>query len=380
MLVDANQHVDREAAARSGVGFYGKNTMLITRRHGSWVVLGTVVTDARARADAARSTLDCGECRSASTRARPARSTSRARSTRRAASPTGRRRRRAVPEPYRDAPRRAGLRLRHLPGRVPVEPRHREAPRRRRSCRPAPSRTSRSSTGSAPTPTSSRARYDRLFVPRNDARWLQRNALVAAGNVGGAAERDARRSRTSSSEDDDAARARGVGAATDGGASVTDRRAVERWIAIVRLGGVVFAMRRGRLLQQRLPSRATRRPRGCSPASSRVGRDRALLARARARATSVLRVVGFAALALRHGGHRRVRDDLLVRVREPDALGGDLRGRRGGAPLRPRAAASRSRSLLGGFFAFNEWWRAQRVRAARVHLGPRHVPDRRRCC
>src|SRR5205823_1477282 len=45
VLVDANQHVDREAAARSGVGFYGKNTMLITRRHGSWVVLGTLVTD-----------------------------------------------------------------------------------------------------------------------------------------------------------------------------------------------------------------------------------------------------------------------------------------------------------------------------------------------
>jgi epoxyqueuosine reductase QueG len=39
VLVDANQHVDREAAARSGVGFYGKNTMLITRRFGSWVVL-----------------------------------------------------------------------------------------------------------------------------------------------------------------------------------------------------------------------------------------------------------------------------------------------------------------------------------------------------
>src|SRR3954468_8090893 len=45
VLVDANQHVDREAAARSGVGFYGKNTLLITRRHGSWVVLGTLVTE-----------------------------------------------------------------------------------------------------------------------------------------------------------------------------------------------------------------------------------------------------------------------------------------------------------------------------------------------
>jgi epoxyqueuosine reductase len=46
VLVDANHHVDREAAARSGVGFYGKHTNLITRRHGSWVVLGTIATSA----------------------------------------------------------------------------------------------------------------------------------------------------------------------------------------------------------------------------------------------------------------------------------------------------------------------------------------------
>ena len=45
VLVDANQHVDREGARRAGIGFYGKNTMLITREHGSWVVLGTLVTD-----------------------------------------------------------------------------------------------------------------------------------------------------------------------------------------------------------------------------------------------------------------------------------------------------------------------------------------------
>ena len=32
-------------------------------------------------------------------------------------------------------------------------------------------------------------RYDRLYVPRNDARWLRRNALVAAGNSGGRTER-----------------------------------------------------------------------------------------------------------------------------------------------------------------------------------------------
>jgi epoxyqueuosine reductase QueG len=62
VLVDANQHVDREAAARSGVGFYGKNTLLITRRHGSWVVLGTLVTDVELEATPPLD-LDCGECR-----------------------------------------------------------------------------------------------------------------------------------------------------------------------------------------------------------------------------------------------------------------------------------------------------------------------------
>src|SRR5437879_5877372 len=61
VLVDANQHVDREAAARAGVGFYGKNTMLITRRHGSWVVLGTLVTTVEVEASAALE-LDCGSC------------------------------------------------------------------------------------------------------------------------------------------------------------------------------------------------------------------------------------------------------------------------------------------------------------------------------
>ena len=46
VYVDANHHVDREAAARAGIAVPGKNTMAITRRHGSWVVLGVLVTDA----------------------------------------------------------------------------------------------------------------------------------------------------------------------------------------------------------------------------------------------------------------------------------------------------------------------------------------------
>jgi epoxyqueuosine reductase len=34
-------------------------------------------------------------------------------------------------------------------------------------------------------PADLRARYQRLYVPRNDGRYLHRNALVALGNAGG---------------------------------------------------------------------------------------------------------------------------------------------------------------------------------------------------
>ena len=90
VLVDENQHVDREGARRAGVGFYGKNTMMITRDHGSWVVLGTLVTDVEIEATR-RSISTAAAAASASTPARPARSTSPACSTRTAASRTGRR-------------------------------------------------------------------------------------------------------------------------------------------------------------------------------------------------------------------------------------------------------------------------------------------------
>src|ERR671914_989802 len=62
VLVDENQHVDREGAVRTGVGFYGKNTLLITRRFGSWVVLGTLVTDVEIEANRPLE-LDCGSRR-----------------------------------------------------------------------------------------------------------------------------------------------------------------------------------------------------------------------------------------------------------------------------------------------------------------------------
>lgn len=46
VLIDDNRLVDRAAAARAGVGWIGKSTMLLSPGHGPWLLLGTVVTDA----------------------------------------------------------------------------------------------------------------------------------------------------------------------------------------------------------------------------------------------------------------------------------------------------------------------------------------------
>ena len=187
VLVDANDHVDREGAVRAGVAFYGKNTLAITRRHGSWVVLGTLVTDQDV-GPRTRSTPVAAPARSASTPVRPARSTSRGRSIRRAASRTGRRR-----------PRRS----RSLT--APSSARSSTAATSARRCVPGTGASRSAGADLAPAEGAEPdvsllewlevdgeelvARYDRLYVPRNDPRWLRRNALVAAGNVGGDAER-----------------------------------------------------------------------------------------------------------------------------------------------------------------------------------------------
>jgi epoxyqueuosine reductase len=182
VLVDANQHVDREAAARSGVGFYGKNTLLITQRHGSWVVLGTLVTtadvDATEPLDAGCGTctlcvdacptgalddpgvLDANKCLSYWTQAPH-----------------------AIPEEYRV----------HLGAQVygcdicqDVCPWNRGI-EKRRADRQLPDGAEphvRLADWLGADGAALRERYERLYVPRNDARWLRRNALVALGNTG----------------------------------------------------------------------------------------------------------------------------------------------------------------------------------------------------
>jgi epoxyqueuosine reductase len=179
VLVDANQHVDREAAARSGVGFYGKNTMLITRRHGSWVVLGTLITDVELEATPPLET-DCGDCSICID-----------------ACPTG-----ALDEPgtldatkclsyWTQAPRPVPEEYRaDLGAQVygcdicqDVCPWNRGVEKRRRD-------NDTSAAGHVDLVAWLEAdqelveEYARLYVPRNDPQWLRRNAMVALGNTG----------------------------------------------------------------------------------------------------------------------------------------------------------------------------------------------------
>jgi epoxyqueuosine reductase len=182
VLVDANQHVDREAAARSGVGFYGKNTMLITRRHGSWVVLGTLVTTAELESTP-QLALDCGACRlcidACPTNALDEPGTLDANRCLSYWTQS----KHSIPEPYREA----------LEDRVygcdicqDVCPWNRGIEKRRaedEATQDAEATISLVDWLEADD-ADLRVRYERLFVHRNDPRYLRRNALVAAGNNG----------------------------------------------------------------------------------------------------------------------------------------------------------------------------------------------------
>ncbi len=61
VVCDDNALVDRAAAHRAGLGWYGQNSMLLLPGLGSWSVLGSVVTDAPLRAHRRRRTEQPGE-------------------------------------------------------------------------------------------------------------------------------------------------------------------------------------------------------------------------------------------------------------------------------------------------------------------------------
>jgi epoxyqueuosine reductase len=183
VLVDHNDHVDRVAAIRAGVAFFGKNTMAITERHGSWVVLGALVTDVEIEATPALR-FDCGECRLCID-----------------ACPTG-----ALDDPGTLDATRCLSYWTQAPRTIPVEYRSElgamvygcdvcqevcpwnRGVEKRRSGSPVAEDAQpfvRLADWLESDDEMLAAEFDRLFVPRNDGRWLKRNALVAAGNLGG---------------------------------------------------------------------------------------------------------------------------------------------------------------------------------------------------
>jgi len=61
IFVDDGPMMDRAAAERAGVGWFGKSTNILTPSHGSWVVLGEVITDIEMEVDRPLSKT-CGVC------------------------------------------------------------------------------------------------------------------------------------------------------------------------------------------------------------------------------------------------------------------------------------------------------------------------------
>jgi epoxyqueuosine reductase len=219
VLVDENDHVDRAGAERAGIGFIGKNTMLITRGYGSWVVLGTLVTDVEVEA-AAPVAPGCGSC-TLCIDACPTDALS------------------AAEPGVLDATRCLSY-WTQAPGEIPEDVMSGLGDRvygcdicqdvcpwntgveRRRAGQPA---------ADDAQPVVSLVDWltrdggelvdelERLYVPRNDVRWLRRNALVALGNVGRGD--DARQADVFADDPDPtlravAARARALIAARDG--------------------------------------------------------------------------------------------------------------------------------------------------------------------
>lgn len=60
-MVDTGELIDVAVAARAGIGFIGKNGLLITKEYGSYIYLGEIITNIPFESDL-RVDYDCGEC------------------------------------------------------------------------------------------------------------------------------------------------------------------------------------------------------------------------------------------------------------------------------------------------------------------------------
>jgi epoxyqueuosine reductase len=209
VVADDNALVDREAARRAGLGWYGKNTNLLLPGQGSWFVLGSVVTDAPLPGPVEVVADGCGPCR----RCLPA-------------CPTG-----ALVAPGVLDARRCLAWLVQAPGVFPVEYREalggrmygcddcqevcpenlvveRARPDGRPERRPNPGPDGRPHGGADPGPAGRLepgpddepsvdllavlsasddellAWLGRWYIPKRQPRYLRRNALIALGNTG----------------------------------------------------------------------------------------------------------------------------------------------------------------------------------------------------
>lgn len=181
VVADDNALVDREAAVRAGLGWYGKSANVLLPGQGSWFVLGSVLTDAPLPPATERVPDGCGTCRRCLD-----------------GCPTG-----AIVAPGVVDARRCLAWLVQAEGPFPEE--HRAAlgdrlygcddcqevcpPNRRADRRRPPD----GDAGEAwvevvdllgRTDDELLARHGRWYVPRRDPRYLRRNALVVLGNSG----------------------------------------------------------------------------------------------------------------------------------------------------------------------------------------------------
>jgi len=175
-LADDSRLVDRGAAVRAGVAWWGKSTMALAPKYGPWMLLGSVVTDAALRVSEPM-VRDCGTC----TACIPA-------------CPTGA----LDTEGVLDATRCISY-WAQTPGMVPLAIREAWGDRLYGcdDCLEACPPGERWEAQSAPTAgrvdliellakpdAELLAEYEHFYIPRRDARFLRRNALVALGHSG----------------------------------------------------------------------------------------------------------------------------------------------------------------------------------------------------
>lgn len=184
VISDENNLVDRAAAHRAGLGWFGRNSNLLLPGVGSWFVLGSVITDAALEPTGAVVADGCGSCN----RCTPA-------------CPTG-----AIVAPGVIDARRCLAWVVQAPGPIPSDlrvsmgdriygcddcqdvcPPNRVELRRRGDTSPAEARSDRAWVDLLDLLAASDAtlleRHGRWYIAGRDPRWLRRNALVALGNT-----------------------------------------------------------------------------------------------------------------------------------------------------------------------------------------------------